>query len=155
MHTTTFTRGGILRILIGFFARYFALAPGPPASTGYMQPEFILRLFLSVGCGDVQLIFFLAKWVLATLPHFWRSSDGAALWRGVIKAVQTTVFPVQRDIKGDFSDVAKYLTFPREPSNSHYFLMCAAHNVLSLWESSVARWLGIGRRRRSSPMWAI
>ena len=53
----------------------------------------------------------------ATLLNFWLSqvlrerSGGAALRQGFIKAVRTTVFPVQCDVKEDFSDEAKYLTF--------------------------------------------
>ena len=50
--------------------------------------------------------------LLADLSQVLRGRpDGAALWQGVMEAVQTTVFPVQRDIKEDFSDEAKNLSF--------------------------------------------
>ena len=48
----------------------------------------------------------------AELPQVLRErSDVAAPWRGIVKAVQTTALPVQRDIEEDHSNAATYLTF--------------------------------------------
>ena len=75
-------------------------------------------MLLLVGSGDVQLTFSgkLASRdpprVLAELSQALRErSDGAALWRGCVKAVQTTVFPGRRDLNADFSGATKYLAF--------------------------------------------
>ena len=48
-------------------------------------------------------------------------SDGAALWQGFVKAVQTTVLPGQRDLDADFSDATEYLAFFRGALESALF----------------------------------
>ena len=116
-----------------FFALFFALVIGPPASTVYMHAGFILRMLPLVGSRDVQLPFFFGRLesrapsrLLAGLSQVLRERpDGAALREGFVEAIQRTVFPVRRVIRAALSDAAKYLTSVRGAVEVAVFPLCA------------------------------
>ena len=83
-----------------------------------MRTEFILWLSHLVGSGARNFPFFgemdscdPSQLSEAPTQVLHERSGGAASWQGIIKAVQTTVFPARRDIKEDFSDEAKFSPF--------------------------------------------